>query len=53
MCEALKTSSTIASFSAADTDMNPEAVALLADAIKSMATVTNLDISGEFACKPC
>eukprot|EP01044_Picomonas_judraskeda_P011553 COSAG03_NODE_1584_length_3837_cov_19.773408_4_plen_850_part_01 len=42
MCEAMKTSSTITSFSAADVDMNPEAAALLADAIKLMGALTSV-----------
>eukprot|EP01047_Picozoa_sp_COSAG01_P037883 COSAG01_NODE_3039_length_6684_cov_8.217464_5_plen_578_part_00 len=37
LCMALKSSNSLVSFSAADVDMNPEAVAMLSDAIKAMA----------------
>jgi hypothetical protein len=43
LCKTLKSSNTLVSFSAADIDMNPEAVAMLADAIKAMAVVTSIN----------
>jgi hypothetical protein len=46
LCTALKSSNTLVSFSAADIDMNPEAVAMLADAIKAMAVLASLNLSG-------
>jgi Ran GTPase-activating protein (RanGAP) involved in mRNA processing and transport len=39
LCAAVKSSNTLVSFSAADVDMNPEAVAMLADAIRATAAV--------------